>query len=618
MQAAERERAEARALLNEYKLEREHFERNRDPETPIGLERLSLLRRPTPRLLEFIADAAVQNEFDVKPGLLARIRKYFRYGNTRHIDPTDVDVVLALQSAYYERRIAELQARVTELDEELEGAGFEILLEERRKRSRDAFAAAIVSRMGGHSRKTYDAETLRNRRLFQAFERDYPVVLSTCHSLRRNIPQGHLIDYLIIDEASQVDLLSASLAISVCRHLVIVGDHKQLPQISSIPEGAPAAPLPQYDYGKHSILSSIQQVYGSSVPRTLLREHYRCHPAIIGFCNRAFYNGELVPYTSAEKRFEPAMCVRPTVRGNHMRQHRGGGKSNQRELDVVLKEVLPDVPPGTGSEDIAFAAPYRQQVIKAQAQLSDQIDTVDTVHRLQGRQKRTVVLTTVLTETWQGMRGLRFVDDPRLINVAVSRAIDSFVLVTNFEQLPKSRHIRDLIGYIEYQYPDQAIIASTVVSVFDLLYRDYEAQLAPLAAKLNSSAKYRSEEIIRVLLADLLSEQQYYHLRVKSQVFLKNLVPSGSELTAEQRVFVRRTSSVDFVIYNAVTKLPLLVIEVDGFAWHENNPEQLRRDEIKDSILGQIGLPLLRLRSTESGEEARIRDALAAAESQSL
>ena len=214
------------------------------------------------------------------------------------------------------------------------------------------------------------------------------------------------------------------------------------------------------------------------------------------------------------------------------------------------------------------------------------------------------------------MRGLRFVDDPRLINVAVSRAIDSFVLVTNFEQLPKSRHIRDLIGYIEYQYPDQAIIASTVVSVFDLLYRDYEAQLAPLAAKLNSSAKYRSEEIIRVLLADLLSEQQYYHLRVKSQVFLKNLVPSGSELTAEQRVFVRRTSSVDFVIYNAVTKLPLLVIEVDGFAWHENNPEQLRRDEIKDSILGQIGLPLLRLRSTESGEEARIRDALAAAESQ--
>lgn len=32
---------------------------------------------------------------------------------------------------------------------------------------------------------------------------------------------------------------------------------------------------------------------------------------------------------------------------------------------------------------------------------------VDTVHKLQGRQKKVVVLMTVLSETWEGQKGLR-------------------------------------------------------------------------------------------------------------------------------------------------------------------------------------------------------------------
>jgi hypothetical protein len=30
-----------------------------------------------------------------------------------------------------------------------------------------------------------------------------------------------------------------------------------------------------------------------------------------------------------------------TAEGNHMRQHRGGGRSNQREIDVITQEVIP-------------------------------------------------------------------------------------------------------------------------------------------------------------------------------------------------------------------------------------------------------------------------------------
>lgn len=610
LQVAERERSETRALLREYELEHEHFEIHRDPGTALDVGKLPLLRRPTSRLLDFIAETIAENESGYKPGLFARIRKRLRYGRMRDVDLGDAELVLSLQSVYYQRRIAELQTRLAELDLELESADFDGLLARRQQLSHEAFSAAVASRFKECSGELYDSTALWKSQKFRSLEREYPVVLSTCHSLLRNAPQGHLFDYLIIDESSQVDLLSATLVMSMCRNLVIVGDRKQLPQISSVPPGALDAPLPEYDYGEQSILSSAQLVYRDTIPTTLLREHYRCHPAIIGFCNRAFYDGELIPYTSADGRYEPAMRVQPTARGNHMRQHRAGGKSNQREIDVVLADVLPWAPEDIGPEDIALAAPYRQQVKKAQAQLSDQIDTVDTVHRLQGGAKKMVVMTTVLSETWQGIRGLRFVDDPRLINVAVSRAVDLFVLVTNFDRLPKSRYIRDLIGYIDYQYPNEVVTPSSVVSVFDLFYRDYDQRLAPLAARLGNSEAYQSEEIIRTLLEGILSESQYGHLRARSQVLLRNLVPSTTTLHAKLAEFVRRTSSVDFVLYNAITNRPVLVIEVDGFRWHEDRPKQLRRDAKKDEILQQIGLPLLRLRTTESNEEMRIRSKL--------
>jgi len=38
-----------------------------------------------------------------------------------------------------------------------------------------------------------------------------------------------------------------------------------------------------------------------------------------------------------------------------------------------------------------------------------------------------------------------------------------------------------------------------------------------------------------------------------------------------------------------------LIIEVDGFAFHENNPEQLKRDALKDAILSKYELNFLRL-----------------------
>jgi hypothetical protein len=67
-------------------------------------------------------------------------------------------------------------------------------------------------------------------------------------------------------------------------------------------------------------------------------------------------------------------------------------------------------------------------------------------------------------------------------------------------------------------------------------------------------------------------------------------------------------------VYNRVTNQPLLAIEVDGFAFHENRPDQRARDALKDEILDAHQMPQLLLPTTGSREHRRIRPALDNAE----
>ena len=56
--------------------------------------------------------------------------------------------------------------------------------------------------------------------------------------------------------------------------------------------------------------------------------------------------------------------------------------------------------------------------------------------------------------------------------------------------LPRSRHIRDLHDYIRYHNPDREVVESTIVSIFDLLYRDYSERLRSLASSLRGEIAY--------------------------------------------------------------------------------------------------------------------------------
>ena len=124
-----------------------------------------------------------------------------------------------------------------------------------------------------------------------------------------------------MDEASQVDIATGALALSCARNAVIVGDTKQLPNVVTDEIKAKAKAVfdtfnvnEGYQYTK-SFLQSILDVM-PKVTQTLLREHYRCHPKIINFCNQKFYRGELIIMIMA-KGEEDVLSVIKTVSGNN-------------------------------------------------------------------------------------------------------------------------------------------------------------------------------------------------------------------------------------------------------------------------------------------------------------
>lgn len=91
---------------------------------------------------------------------------------------------------------------------------------------KDKLARKYESNIG---RKTFSEDNLWKEPYDVLAE--YPVILSTTFSSRNSLNSDVVYDYLIMDEASQVDIATGALALSCARNVVIVGDTKQLPNV---------------------------------------------------------------------------------------------------------------------------------------------------------------------------------------------------------------------------------------------------------------------------------------------------------------------------------------------------------------------------------------------------
>ncbi|WP_187149528.1 DEAD/DEAH box helicase, partial [Treponema endosymbiont of Eucomonympha sp.] len=196
--------------------------------------------------------------------------------------------------------------------------------------------------------------------------------------------------------------------------------------------------LPEvYRYKNHSLLSAVTELFPNA-PRVLLREHYRCHPKIIEFCNQKFYNGELIILTEQKSECQP-LAVYQTVEGNHARD-----RVNQRQIDVIKQEVIPQQKLDISNGSVGIVTPYRNQTNALQSAFAGTAVTADTVDKFQGRENDVIVLSTVDNEVGE------FADNANRLNVAVSRAITQLIVVVSAADSERDTNIGDLVRYIKY------------------------------------------------------------------------------------------------------------------------------------------------------------------------
>ena len=504
------------------------------------------------------------------------------------------ELIKQLQTLYYLNRSYEVNNRIEDIEKELSNHDAKALTNSMTHLSLSLFKNSLCQHYQMYPRIVF-ADTKAIRHQGEDFLRQYPVVLSTTFSSRSCLFTEKPYDYLIMDEASQVSIDTSALALTCAKNIVVVGDTLQLPNVVTDEDKVKLDTIfkqynlnASYDCTHNCFLQSIMKVI-ENVPSTLLREHYRCHPHIINFCNQKFYGGNLLIMTE-DKGEENVLSAIRTTEGNH-----AANQYNQREIDVVKEEVLPSL---KNYDSIGIITPYNNQVNAFNRQLDDV--KAATIHKYQGREKDAIIMSVVDNQITP------FADDSNMLNVAVSRAKKKFVLVLTGNKQEQEGNITDLIHYIAYN--NCTITDSKLASIFDYLYEQYTEQRIEFLKSHPQVSEYASENLAYSMLNEVLtSNDKYSCLNVLSHMPLRQVVQDTSLMTEEELKYASNYSThIDFLIINRVTKQPIMAIETDGYSYHNESTEQHQKDMMKDHILACYGLPLLRLSTKGSNESERV------------
>ena len=279
-------------------------------------------------------------------------------------------------------------------------------------------------------------------------------------------PLLNFIDLLIVDEAGQVAPEVGAASFALAKQALVIGDVKQINPIWKIPKSIDRANLRKF--GLWKILSSPEKIgngfsaadgslmrlaqhashYQASDQAArgmLLTEHRRCFDEIIRYCNDLAYHGLLQPRRGSWAD-APQQYVLPAVgyvRTEGYSRSTHGSRSNEDEARMIARwlatnqdRLMQAYPTPNGParlEDVVgIVTPFTaQKYLIRQALRKVKINPrrmkIGTVHALQGAERAIVIFSMVYGAN-EPSRSFFFDQGENMLNVAVSRARDSFLL----------------------------------------------------------------------------------------------------------------------------------------------------------------------------------------------
>ena len=286
-----------------------------------------------------------------------------------------------------------------------------------------------------------------------------PLWSCTLKSLGRSFPlQPGLFDFVVFDEASQIDIPSAVPALYRAKGAIVVGDPMQLTHIASITPDIDRglARLNGIDgwtglYPERSRYCDVSLYRAaadcSADPPVRLTNHYRSHDAIIALCNEVFYQGKLRPRSTLDLDRIPdglPLGVTWVDCPGEARRHPSGSRVNRQEVEAVVetaRSVLRQI--AKTKLTLGVVTPYSRQRDAIYQRLRESLPNFDrieerhqlrvlTAHKYQGSEKDIMVLSTVLASRGDGNSDRWYDIYPQILNVALSRARYSLFVVGDY------------------------------------------------------------------------------------------------------------------------------------------------------------------------------------------
>ena len=259
---------------------------------------------------------------------------------------------------------------------------------------------------------------------------------------------------VLFDESTQATEPETLIPIIMgAKQVVMVGDHCQLGPVVTC-RSASRAGLSQ---------SLFERLIFMGVQPIRLQVQYRMHPCLSEFPSNAFYEGTLQNGVTEAERADsedvfPWPCPsKPMLfwaqMGVEEMSASGYSYLNRGEAYAVEKIVTHLLQNGIAPEEIGVVTPYEGQRAYVVNYLTRtgvlhpsiyQEVEVASVDAFQGREKQYIIVTCVRSNDRQG---IGFLNDPRRLNVALTRAKLGLMIVGNPKVLAKQPLFRDMLQH---------------------------------------------------------------------------------------------------------------------------------------------------------------------------
>lgn len=419
---------------------------------------------------------------------------------------------------------------------------------------------------------------LSNDENFQKFLKIFPIVATTNISAHRLGEPKQYFDMVIMDEASQCNTAVALVPIIRGEQLLLVGDPQQLKPVILLDEKNNLVLkkryniTDEYDYKNKSVYQTFLSADAVS-DEVLLSYHYRCHPKIIEFNNKKYYNNKL-NVQSSDKEKQPLEFIECHSKDTTLKNT---SESEAKEIVHYVK-THPD-------KTIAVITPFVNQRNKIQEELNQNgITNVDcgTVHAFQGDEKQEIIFSLALTDKTHEKTYSWLKNNKELINVATSRAKEKLVIAGDKDQLNRLHHPGDdddlfeLCNYVRLN--GKTTVTERVPESRALGIKPYSTETETAFL----------ETLNHAINAMMITKSKYV---VKKEVPISQVFNSSNQVND-----LFYTGRFDYIVYEREGKelLPIFAIELDGNE-HTNDTKVIERDKKKQQICDEHNFQLIRV-----------------------